>query len=156
MRIFILRHGEAQLFADTDADRALNSIGYQQTVDILTASATEMSNVTRIVASPYVRAQQTASLAANLLSLPVETSPLLVPGGELTAVAGLLELHTEETLLLVSHQPLVGNLVNWLCGLAPGRHSMGTSALACIDTDVVAGSCGELRWLRQPDTSPGC
>lgn len=155
MRTFILRHGEAQLFANRDADRMLTAIGRQQTIDILTASAAELRSVTRIVASPYVRAQQTAALAAELLALPVATSPLLVPEGELMAVAGLLESRAGETLLLVSHQPLVGNLVNWFCGLEPGRHRMGTSALACIDAEIVAGSCGELRWLRQPDTSPG-
>lgn len=153
MQAFILRHGEAQLFADTDAERALTSIGYQQTVDILTASQAELECVTGIVASPYIRAQQTAALAAELLSLPVETSPLLVPEADWMQVADLLESRTDETLLLVSHQPLVGTLVNWFCGLAPGRHIMGTSALACIDAEVVAAACGELRWLRQPGLS---
>lgn len=153
MQAFILRHGEAQLFADTDAERALTSVGYQQTVDILAASHAELSGVTRILASPYVRAQQTAALAADLLSLPVETSHLLVPEGDWTLVAQLLESMIDETPLLVSHQPLVGTLVNWFCGLQPGRHIMGTSALACIDGDVVAGACGELRWLRQPGIS---
>ena len=91
MQAFILRHGEAQLFADSDPERALTSVGYQQTLDILSESQTELNAVTRIIASPYVRAQQTASLAAKLLSLPVETSDLLVPEGHLPQVAQMLE-----------------------------------------------------------------
>lgn len=156
MQTFILRHGEAQLFADTDAERALTSVGYQQTVDILAASHAELRGVTRIVASPFVRAQQTATLVADLLSLPFETSPLLVPEGDWTQVVQLLDSLAGETPLLVSHQPLVGTLLNWFCGLPPGRHIMGTSALACIDAELVAGGCGELRWLRQPGVSLHC
>jgi phosphohistidine phosphatase len=153
MQVFILRHGEAQLFADSDAERALTSVGYQQTLEILAASKAELSKVTRIVASPYVRAQQTAALVAEMLALPLETSPLLVPEGNLAEVTQLLETLSQETPLLVSHQPLVGTLVDWFCGLPRGRQVMGTSALAAIEADVVAGACGELRWLRQPGSS---
>ncbi|GAB3098733.1 phosphohistidine phosphatase SixA [Aestuariicella hydrocarbonica] len=150
MQVFILRHGEAQLFADSDPERALTSIGYQQTVNILTAAKDELSQVTRIIASPYVRAQQTATLASDLLSLPVTTSDLLVPEGNLSKVTELLDSLSDEVPLLVSHQPLVGTCVNWLCGLKPGQHFMGTSALASVKTDVMAASCGELIWLKQP------
>lgn len=150
MQAFILRHGEAQLFADSDLERALTSVGYQQTLDILSASQVELKQVTRIIASPYVRAQQTATLAADLLALSVETSDLLVPEGSLPQVTQLLDSLSKEVPLLVSHQPLVGELVNWLCGLPPGRKVMGTSALAHLETDVVAGACGTLCWLRQP------
>ncbi|WP_439133644.1 phosphohistidine phosphatase SixA [Pseudomaricurvus sp.] len=153
MQAFILRHGEAQLFADSDPERALTSVGYQQTLDILSESQAELKAVTRIIASPYVRAQQTASLASKLLSLPVETSDLLVPEGRLPQVAQLLDSVNHDIPLLVSHQPLVGELVNWLCGLSPGRQVMGTSALAHVEAEIVAGACGSLLSLRQPGMS---
>ncbi|MBU3070309.1 phosphohistidine phosphatase SixA [Aestuariicella sp. G3-2] len=153
MQAFILRHGEAQLFADSDPERALTSVGYQQTLDILSESQADLASVTRIVASPYVRAQQTASLASKLLSLPVETSDLLVPEGRPSEISQMLDSMSQEVPLLVSHQPLVGDLVNWLCGLSPGRHVMGTSALAYVESEVVAGACGTLCWLRQPGMS---
>ncbi|NIB41348.1 phosphohistidine phosphatase SixA [Pseudomaricurvus alkylphenolicus] len=151
MQAFLLRHGEAQLFAETDRERALTSLGHQQTLDILSRSAGDLSRVTRIIASPYIRAQQTAQLAAEQLELPVETSDLLTPDSRLMPLGEFVESLQDDIPLLVTHQPLVGSFVDWLCGLAPGRHIMGTSALAYVEADVMAGSCGELLWLHQPD-----
>ncbi len=153
MKLFILRHGEAQWIADTDAQRSLTTNGQMQTRMVLSDAESELRAVTRIIASPYVRAQQTARLASELLSLPVETSDLLVPEGRLEDVMAWLESLAGEVPLLVSHQPLVGRAVDWLCGLAPGRYIMGTSALAAIETDLLVADCGELRWLQQPGMS---
>jgi len=153
MHLFLLRHGEAQLFADSDPERALTSVGYHDTNTILSQSKADLQRVTKIIASPYVRAQQTAKLASELLELPVETSDILTPDSRLSSLSEMLETLHDEVPLLVTHQPLVGSYVDWLCGLAPGRHVMGTSALACIETDILAGSCGELLWLHQPGIS---
>ncbi len=151
--MFLLRHGEAQLFADSDPQRALTSAGYHQTTEILTQSKVELQAVTKIIASPYVRAQQTAELVSEFLELPIETNELLTPEGSVAKVSELIDQYHQEVPLLVTHQPLVGSFVDWICGLAPGRHMMGTSALACVQADVVAGSCGELQWLHQPGMS---
>ncbi len=150
-QLFILRHGEAESFASTDAERHLTERGRTQTTAILQQSLPELRQVTRIVASPYVRAQQTAELAANLLQLPVLTDARLTPDSDRATVAELWSESPEhDVLLLVSHQPLVGGLLDWLCGLPRGQQVMGTSALASLRTDVVAGGCGDLLWLRQP------
>jgi phosphohistidine phosphatase len=153
MHLFLLRHGEAQLFANSDPERALTSVGYHDTNNILAQSKADLQRVTKIIASPYLRAQQTATLASELLELPLETSELLTPESRLSNVTQMIESLQGEVPLLVTHQPLVGSYVDWLCGLAPGRHIMGTSALACIEAEVVAGSCGELLWLHQPSMS---
>lgn len=150
MHLFLLRHGEAQLFADNDPERALTSLGYQQTKAILAQSKNDLQRVTRIIASPYVRAQQTAQLVSQFLELPVETSALLTPDARMSSLSEMIEQMSDDVPLLVTHQPLVGGFVDWLCGLAPGRHMLGTSALAYIEADIVAGSCGELLWLHQP------
>jgi len=153
MQMFLLRHGEAQLFADSDPQRALTSMGYHETKAILSQSKVELQTVTKIMASPYLRAQQTAELVSEYLELPVETNELLTPEGSVAKVSELIDQNHQEVPLLVTHQPLVGSFVDWICGLAPGRHMMGTSALAYIQADVVAGSCGELIWLHQPGMS---
>ncbi len=150
MHLFLLRHGEAQLFANSDPERALTSLGYQHTNTILAQSKIDLQRVTRIIASPYIRTQQTAQLASQFLELPVETSELLVPEARISDLSEMIEQMGGEVPLLVTHQPLVGGFVDWLCGLAPGRHVMGTSALAYIETEVMAGSCGELLGLHQP------
>ncbi len=150
MRLFILRHGEAESYASSDAQRNLTELGRQQTQAVLNTSFSDLKQVTKIIASPYVRAQQTAQLAAELLGLSVETVATITPDNGYLEALLALEHYTSETLLMVSHQPLVGALVDRLSGCDRGLHFMGTSHLACLDVEVLADSCAELQWLKKP------
>lgn len=150
MRIFVLRHGEAEHPKGRDADRNLTEKGIRETRNILSSCHAELQQCSRILASPFVRAQQTAALVSELLELPVNTTELLTPDCGLLPLMDFLSTQERETPILVSHQPLVGNLVNWLCSEPHGRHFMGTSALALLDAEVLAKGCGDLLWLRQP------
>jgi len=158
MQLFILRHGEAQSVAPTDAQRQLTARGRLQVEQILQASLSAMGDVNCIYASPYIRAQQTAEIASRVLRLPIVTCEQLVPDTPRSDVVQLVEsLQCDPqgeggrlTPLLVSHQPLVGSFVDWLCGLEYGRSVMGTGALAAIDASVIAGDCGTLSFMRQP------
>lgn len=150
MKLFILRHGEAVFSMGRDADRQLTPRGQAETRAILQSAKEALAEVTVIHASPYDRAQQTASIAAEILGLPVQTAAHITPEHSLENMAELLASLEGETPLIVSHQPLVGRFVNWLAGLEPGREVMGTSALAALETDVIAADCGELLWLKQP------
>lgn len=149
MKLFVLRHGNAEMNAATDAQRQLTERGIGETRAILTASES-LAEVTTIIASPYVRAQQTAAIAARHLTLDVTTSDLLVPHARIESVVEMLESYGDETLLLVSHQPFVGHFVDWLADLDPGRHVMGTSALAELNVGVLARGCADLLSLKQP------
>lgn len=149
MKLFVLRHGNAELYAATDAQRQLTPRGVEESRAILKASDS-LNQVTRIIASPYVRTQQTATLAAEFLGLNIETSNLLVPEARVESVVAFLETLEGEIPLLVSHQPFVGHFVNWLGDLDPGRHVMGTSALAELNVDILARGCADLLSLRQP------
>jgi len=158
MHLFILRHGEAQNFAPNDAQRQLTQRGEQEVEQTLLASLNDMEGVNCIYASPYIRAQQTAQIASRILRLPVTRCDQLVPDTHRADMVSFIEsLRTGSmagsasvTPLLVSHQPLVGGFVDWLCGLEYGRHVMGTSALASIEADLIVGDCGTLRFIRQP------
>jgi phosphohistidine phosphatase len=67
-----------------------------------------------IIASPYVRAQQTAALVHALgFAEPVRTVPWLTPESDVQQVIAKRALGPEHV-LLVSHQPLVGSLVGML------------------------------------------
>lgn len=149
MKLFVLRHGNAELFAATDAQRNLTARGKSESRTIVAASQA-LQQVTRIIASPYVRAQQTAAIAAEQLGLSVLTSDLLVPEARIEDVVEMLETLHDETPLLVSHQPFVGSFVDWLADLVPGRHVMGTSALAELNVNVLARGCADLVTLKQP------
>lgn len=150
MHFFILRHGEASYSAATDSQRPLTERGRAETRAILMGARTALAGVTSIYASPYLRAQQTAAIAAELLALPIITAPTITPDDSIETLAELAQNLADEIPLFVSHQPLVGSFINWLADLSPGQHIMGTSALAALQADIIAAGCGELLWLQQP------
>jgi phosphohistidine phosphatase SixA len=161
VNVFIMRHGEAESVAKTDMQRELTREGREDVEQMSTSYRDELSQVDIIWASPYLRAQQTAELmSAQLLtrpSTPVTTQPFLPPNGNPRDVLAELESHRDQTVLIISHQPLVGVLVEALAGLEPGRYRMGTGSLACLSTEVYAKGCCELRWLHQPaSTQSAC
>ena len=67
MRLWLLRHGEAEPQAASDAARELTAHGRKE----VQQAAAQLAGrpLTAIVASPYVRAQQTAELVRSELGL---------------------------------------------------------------------------------------
>lgn len=83
MKLWILRHGEAQPHAPRDADRELTPLGCEQV--LRSAEQLRSKPLNSIWVSPYVRAQQTAALVREALGF---TSDLItVPW--LTQIANL-------------------------------------------------------------------
>lgn len=148
MRIFILRHGQAEHPVTTDEARQLTPKGRADTKQILQLCSDNMKNLGAIYASPLVRAQQTAAIAATFFSgLHIQTTSLLAPEAAPIEVYEWLASLGCASVLLVSHQPLVGTLVNQLCGTAPGFYPMGTSSLAAIDVSIPTPVMGKMHWL---------
>lgn len=150
MTIFILRHGQAEPRVTTDEARALTEKGRADTNAVISRRLKQLRQVTQLWASPLVRAQQTAQVVTELLpGLTIKTSAAITPEGDPLGVMDWLQTLTTEhqSILIVSHQPLVGELVNTLCGLPVGFHPMGTSSLAAIHAPVAAAGMGELMWL---------
>ncbi len=158
MQLFVLRHGQAEGYATSDSARNLTERGRSDTIQIITFQKDALAGVNCIYASPYNRAQQTAVIAAEILGLPVQTCDVITPEHSVRNLLGFLEglpldpdlFSTTQVPLLVSHQPLVGSFVDWFCGFERGGNVMGTSALAAIQYDVLAGACGDLISLTQP------
>lgn len=151
MQIFILRHGEAEPYKQPDCQRHLTGRGILETEAIIDRQLDSLKSVTQLWASPYVRAQETAALVRKQLpSLACQTTDLLVPEADPKRLANAIEAAGVDSVLLVSHQPLVGVFLDWLAGLEPGSHRLGTSALVCIETDLIAADCGDLKWVVQP------
>jgi len=153
MTIFILRHGQAEAQMTTDAARQLTDKGRSDTARIVQARLADLP-LAQIWASPLVRAQQTAEIAASYFPrLKIQTSDLLVPEANPQVLMNWLDelnaqfIGTDRSILLVSHQPLVGTLVNRLCGKSDDYYPMGTSSLAAIRAQVIAADMGDLLWL---------
>lgn len=152
MKLWVLRHGEAEPRANTDAERRLTSHGREQ---VLRSAAHLLGQpLQAIIASPYVRAQQTAALVHDTLGFgePVRTVPWLTPDSDVQEAIAELERLGLEQVLLVSHQPLVGTLVSML-EHGPGQHSapMSTASLAELEGDWPLAGLMNVRALRHPE-----
>lgn len=152
MKLYVLRHGRAEPHALTDAQRRLTPSGRQDLARLLTSCRDQLQPLEEVWVSPLLRARQSAEVVSEVLDrqLPTQVCDTLVPEADLDGLYQQLYSSDCEHLMLVTHQPLVGEFVNDLCGTEPGHHYFGTSTLACIDTEFVAAGMGELLWLRHP------
>ena len=126
MKVFIMRHGEAEVVASSDETRRLTDYGRKQSISqgqwLKTHLNSTALSIQKVIVSPYVRAQETFELVNsaidNILN-DVETWSGTTPYGNATLVADYLSVLQEqgiESVLLVSHLPLVGSIVSELYG----------------------------------------
>ncbi|MCQ1059584.1 phosphohistidine phosphatase SixA [Photobacterium sp. ZSDE20] len=156
MRIYIMRHGEAQHFAASDAERPLTDRGAALSEQMATQLAGQFDNDLDMVwVSPYLRAQQTWQAMASHLPAPkkVMTVDEITPYGDAEDVASYIKavvsIEQPENLLIVSHLPLVGYLTSEMVpGLQPPMFI--TSSIAAIDYQPDSGN-GELLWHANPE-----
>ena len=107
-----------------------------------------------IASSPYLRAMQTAEVAAKEFGWKGELLPLvsLVPHGTPEAVwSDIRGLKDESAVLLAGHEPLMASLAAYLLN-APGLMvDMKKSAMLRIDLAALgAAPRGVLRWMIVP------
>ena len=152
MRVWIVRHGEAEPRAASDAERALTTRGWEQARRVGRWLQRGTPAPQRIFASPYLRTRETASAIAEVLSLPVTETPLLLSEAEPGALLKWLEQHLEKqasALVLVSHQPLVSAFAGLLLeGDVHAGPPMGTGSIASLDVDLAAAGCARLHALQ--------
>ncbi|GAA4650071.1 phosphohistidine phosphatase SixA [Kistimonas scapharcae] len=138
MKLYIMRHGEAAPFADVDRNRSLSEHGRWQVSEV----ARQMSGLplNGILASPYLRAQQTAELmqvGMTAMGIPVVCCDQLIPDASVRAVLGAIP--DSGCWLLVSHMPLVSSLAGLLMQDAPDQGVIFSTAMVVgLEMPVVA------------------
>jgi phosphohistidine phosphatase len=116
MKIFIMRHGQAEHFAQSDAERALTELGRSASVAVARACVEQgVSHFDKVLVSPYLRAQQTwYEISKHFDADVVETCADITPYGDseqvFDYVSAMADVEKLESILLVSHLPLVGYL----------------------------------------------
>lgn len=151
MKLWLLRHGEAEPRARTDALRNLTAAGIAEVQT--SASVLQGQPLDVMLVSPYVRAQQTAEIVRQALSFagPVETVPWLTPESDVNDAMLYLDRRSEANLLLVTHQPFVGVLGGWLVhGHRDTPLPMATASLAELEGEYLAAGLMQLVGLRHP------
>ncbi|HDX8368379.1 TPA: phosphohistidine phosphatase SixA [Aeromonas dhakensis] len=153
MKIYIMRHGQAGMNAKTDEQRPLTEQGIEESIHMARWLAPQLGGkLDRVIHSNYLRARQTwQSICSELPKAgAVEESGDITPYGDPTFVASYLTALAakHDSILMVSHLPLVGYLVQSLCPAA-GAPMFATSGLACIEWQDGKGA---LLWLEGPHT----
>ncbi|MCE9662659.1 phosphohistidine phosphatase SixA [Halomonas sp. M5N1S17] len=151
-RLLIMRHGEAGP-GSVDAERTLTARGHAEAARMADWLQYQELDEARILASPYVRARQTAEHVAASLEREVETLAIATPDDPPEAVSDwLLEQTDRGPLVLVSHMPLVGALTGLL---VEGRSDRGlgfpTAAVAELEAEVWAAGCARLLRFMAPN-----
>jgi phosphohistidine phosphatase len=149
VKLWILRHGEAEGHARTDAERKLTELGR---AEVLRSAAHLIGQpISAIIASPYVRAQQTAHLVREALGFApdIRTVPWLTP--DCNPQQALEKLDTDDNVLLVSHQPLVGSLISFLQhGHQRQPSPMYTASLAELEGEFPLAGLMSLVGVKHP------
>lgn len=156
MRLYFMRHGPAGSHADwrgDDADRPLTADGSASVALVAEklVAAGVGACIDRVLTSPYLRAHQTAQIAADSLGLDdaLASDPRLAPGFGLAELMGLLADNAESPgLLLVGHEPDFSTVISRLIG--GGRLEMKKSSVALVEMRDPRQAEGTLRWLVPP------
>jgi phosphohistidine phosphatase len=151
MKLWVLRHGEAVPHGSRphDSERELTDNGRKE---VLRSAELLMGQpLTAIYASPYLRAQETAHLVREVLGFEPEirTVEWLTPDTEPDKVAE--QMVAVSDVLLVSHNPLVGNLLSYLqhgAGHPPERVS--TAGLAELESNELVVGSMRLNGIKAP------
>lgn len=152
VQLWILRHGRAEPYSSNDAARALTEKGRAQVAEVISRQRPQIETRGLVIwTSPYLRARQTAAIAAGLLDCPIarETDLLLPEAGPGQLLEAIYRC-ASDNILLASHQPLVSSLLDYLCGRRGEEHDMKTASLAAVHCEVAAADLGQLQWLVHP------
>ncbi|MCC7437286.1 MAG: phosphohistidine phosphatase SixA [Armatimonadetes bacterium] len=153
MLIYLMRHGIAQPaeLGISDSQRPLSEQGTLQTALVAKGLRQLGVRLDRVIASPLLRAQQTAEIVARILELPdpVLTDARLAPYGSFDTISQLIQEHRDaERLMLVGHQPAIGEGLSGLCGRGELAVEMGTATVAAVAADGFRPQVrGTLEWL---------
>jgi phosphohistidine phosphatase len=158
VKLILVRHAQAADLGEagslTDFDRPLTDLGWQQAAALANALKKQGMQPDAVVTSPLVRAVQTAEpLAAELTpgKPPVVSERLAMGELKPKKLSKSLSEMGGAVLVLVGHQPDMGEYAAWLLDAEDENIKFEKGAAACIaiDGDIEAGG-GLLEWLIPP------
>ncbi len=143
MKLFLMRHGEAETYAATDASRALTLAGQKESKDAGIWLGSAVPEVGFALVSPYLRAKQTfAHVADNICVRAHQVVDDIIPSGDASWVADYIEILMQEhrdiqSMLVVTHMPLISELLDHIVAKPVGVF-FPTGGIAMIDMEAGA------------------
>jgi phosphohistidine phosphatase len=159
MLIYVLRHAIADDAkpGESDSARALTSEGRKKLSAVLDRAGKAGVSPSIILTSPYVRARQTARMAAQAFEREdsvIETSALVPSGSPELVWDEITEYRSEQQVMVVGHEPLLSELVKFLLNSPALRIDMRKAALVAISLESLRGAPrGALQWMLTPKLS---
>lgn|SRR5690606_20409736 len=158
MELYVLRHAMAVDAGATslDAERTLTDEGRERMRRATRCWTALGIMVDGIITSPYLRARETAQLAAEALGIEdcVEACPDLSPGAEPAEIVRAVTKRWDDDhrVMLVGHEPDLGRLISVLvCGDDRAGFRMKKAGLTkLVVDDLTAGRCAVLEWHLWP------
>ncbi len=160
MNIYVLRHAKAVEHGDPaypiDSDRPLTTEGKKKMRQIALGMKRLGLSLDLILSSPYVRARQTAEIAAQALqkTKKLKFSANLESGADPADLVDELNKHYRscQSLMLVGHEPYLSRLISKLVtGDSHLALDFKKGGLAKMTTDSLQyAQCASLEWLLTP------
>lgn len=115
MKIYFIRHGEAEIYAEDDFKRKLTTLGKRKLEESFKAFTNNLKNKNSFViySSPLERAKETAEILARHLDLKYEVKDYLA-GGRIDDI--LRTLDEDKNYIFISHEPFISNWIYQLTG----------------------------------------
>lgn len=138
MKLYVLRHAiaEGPVRGLPDSGRRLTDRGIAKARMVLSHARRARVRPAEILASPYVRAAQTAAIAREELRLagqPVETNALVPYVSVFDLWDQLRPFAAAGDLMVVGHNPQLSSLVTWLLGARPDALWLKKSGLVRLE-----------------------
>lgn len=161
MRIYVLRHGDAEdpSRRDSDEERELTEDGRSEVSHVARAARHAKSKADLVISSPYVRAIQSAEIAADQLgySEQIARTKALEPHSDPLSVWEEIRTHKDlDHVVVVGHEPLLSRTVAHLLACPSLLVKMTTGTMVCIEMeDSGKQPRGVLRWMLTPKLARG-
>jgi phosphohistidine phosphatase len=157
--IFILRHGIAAEHGTyrKDSDRPLTEEGIEKTEKVAKAIKKMDLGLDLILSSPYVRARETAEIAAKELGLTKKlhfSDNLTVEGDPLELIHEIYKKYSDaKRIVLVGHEPYLSGFISALSAGASSSicelKKAGFAKLSIVG-EFRYNRCAVLEWLLAP------
>ena len=147
MQLYVLRHADADTEAATDSVRTLSGKGEEQARKVAQFCRTHGIQPGVIFASPLIRARQTAQPVSRELNVALTTAPWLACGAKPDVIlAELAAVEKVSAVMLVGHEPDLGNFIAHLLGAASGSIHVRKASLTCVDVLLLRKGGGRLEF----------
>ncbi|MBM9510912.1 phosphohistidine phosphatase SixA [Desulfogranum marinum] len=154
MALFLVQHGVSES-KDVDPEKGLSRKGRAETERIGQVAAGYAINVNRIVHSGKKRAEQTALIFHDLLSVqaPLEMISGIKPLDDVRKYAETLDPHSN--LMVVGHLPFLQRLVSFM--LTGGEDNLvykfQNSGIVCLDAETGEDGAADwfIKWTLNPN-----